>query len=232
MSRVRIDNISPSYFPPIHNRYGSTKRLLESTESRNVLVKDMALAMHDTNTRQYIPTGYRHVFVIRHPARVFSSYRNLCLLERSADEKNATNFNLENDSILTDPNTYYSGVHGLWKYVRENLDSNALVLNTDDLLANPGQVLSKFCNQLGLPYRDSLLRWDASTKGLESWQTPADGLFAPGPFHDRTLESSGFGPPTPSVPFDQHPADVQKLTTAALPYFNEMNELRIKTSSP
>ncbi|MGR3491334.1 MAG: sulfotransferase-like domain-containing protein [Shimia sp.] len=136
-----------------------------------------------------------NVFLIRHPARVIASYA----------AKHA-------------PTWEEIGFEGLgWLYgeaVARGL--NPLVIDSDDILANPRTSLTALCGALGLPFDPGMLQWPAGPK-------PFDGAWAPH-WYDGIHRSTGFGPalgPLPDV--GAHRA----LLERALPIYERMKALSL-----
>ena len=115
-------------------RYGSVKHRLEQATSKHVFVKDMGFCVPKDGL-QYLPLGYKHTFLIRNPLRTIYSYRK----------------------SITDDRYFVQGCfvkeqYDLWMHVKENLDSNPVVIDADDLLTKPKETLSAYCAAVGLPY--------------------------------------------------------------------------------
>nr|XP_054771650.1 uncharacterized protein LOC129279573 [Lytechinus pictus] len=133
------------------------------------------MAFPDKKSRQYLPKGFKHVFLIREPHKLFTSYMKAMYQHltnvgiRSGDAADEGAFDIGHGDPVMNANEFYSGITELWNYVRDNLDPNPIVINTDDLLANPAEVLQKLCDLTGLPYSDSLLHWDASPDVINNW---------------------------------------------------------------
>ena len=86
-------------------------------------------------------------------------------------------------------------LHEFWGHVRENIDPNPIVINSQDLLDNPERILTTFCELTGLPYHDSLLQWDASTDVIKNWKAVGDNLvYHAMSFFQKGITSTGFWP--------------------------------------
>eukprot|EP00057_Strongylocentrotus_purpuratus_P003960 XP_003727732.2 PREDICTED: uncharacterized protein LOC100890490 [Strongylocentrotus purpuratus] len=214
--------------------YGNVKPRMEASTSKYMVAKEGCAAFPDEKSRKYIPTGFKHVFFIRDPYRVFSSFRKamydhqVSVGLRKGDAIDEKAFDLEKDNAIVPSSELFIDIHDVWKYVRDNVDPNPIVINSDDLLANPAEMLSKFCHLTGLPYSDSLLQWDASPDITKTWEVASDEVLEKAvPFYGTALYSSKFQPPKPPVCKDRVAPDVRKLSEASMPYFEEMNKFKI-----
>ncbi|XP_071498151.1 uncharacterized protein [Diadema antillarum] len=227
-----LSNIVGSKIEADRIAFSAVKKALESTTAKYVIVKDMAFGVRDKDSRAYIPAGYRHVFLIRHPVRAYSSYRRAAFKQLTSmgvlkgDARNLETFDFGVEDFLLPSKTFYQDLHSLWVYVRESgLDPEPIVLDSDDLLARPSEVLSKFCRLVGLPYSDSLLQWDSSTAVADSWKAPGEAVakdFVT--MYETAMKSSCFMPLSKLIPRDQLPADVLRLSDAGMKFYEELQK--------
>ena len=190
----------------------------------------------DKNAYDLIPDGYTHAFLIRHPLRVFSSFRKamfaqfsvLGLLSGEATDEKTFDIG-RHFPFMDQSGLIFKSMYDLWKLVCEKTDSTPIVIDGDDLMANPGKILPKYCRAVGLPYSESLLKWDASTKGVNDWKFGAkDAINSFVYVFERALKSSEFHPPNPMPDRDQVTPDVIRCADQMMPYYNEMYAARIK----
>ncbi|XP_071490055.1 uncharacterized protein [Diadema antillarum] len=213
--------------------FSKLKPRLESSKSKHVFVKDMCFALNE-KTLRYLPDGYRHTFLIRTPERTIQSFRKAyfdhfmsqgLLSGTAADEKT---FDLLEDCKHMDSGYYIKDVYDFWKYVREEIEPDPIVIDTDDLLNNPREILQKYCELVGLPFSESLMQWDPSIDICKTWkQCGDDQIIQMQPFYGRAMRSSCFMPPTKQVPRDKLTPDVIKGIDETMKYFEEMYEHRI-----
>ncbi|XP_071478614.1 uncharacterized protein [Diadema antillarum] len=211
--------------------YANVKKQLESRLGKYIFVKDMGFGV-DEETRSYLPRGYRHTFLIRSPERTVYSFRNAYFnhfRERGILSESATKaFNLKRDCFHMGPGYYVKDVYDMWNYVREQIDPNPIVIDTDDLLTNPRVMLQKYCELIGLPYSESLLQWDASLDIFNTWKQCADDMiFKMADFYGRAVYSSSFIPPSDPVPREKMTSDVIEGIEETMKYYQEMYEHRI-----
>ncbi|XP_041481690.1 uncharacterized protein LOC121428881 [Lytechinus variegatus] len=214
--------------------YNEVKKSLESWSNKHVFVKDIAFSIGE-NERPFLPTGFKHTFLIRHPLRSFYSQRKMMfehcsklglLTGEAADE---STYDLERHNHYMTPGLFIKDVYDLWKYIRENVDSNPIVMDGDDLLANPSEMLPKYCRAVGLPYEKSRLTWDASLNVVKTWKLPADDLLENiVAWYGTATRSSGFKPANRMPSRDEVTQDVIRCTDQVLPFYEEMYEHRMK----
>ncbi|XP_071487972.1 uncharacterized protein [Diadema antillarum] len=214
--------------------FSNVKPRLESSKSKHVFVKDMCFALNE-KTRRYLPDGYRHTFLIRTPERTIQSFRkayydhsmSLGLLSgKAADERT---YDLLENCKLMDSGYHIKNVYDFWKYVRKEIELDPIVIDTDDLLNNPREILQKYCELVGLPFSESLMQWDPSIDICKTWkQCGDDQIIQMQSFYGRAMRSSCFMPPTKQVPRDELTPDVIKGIDETMKYFEEMYQHRLK----
>lgn len=222
---------SPSFF---HISYANVKPRLEAAKGRYVFVKDMCLAMNE-KTHRYLPEGFRHTFLIRTPERALQSFRNSYfhhtksqgLLDgEAADEQT---FDLLRDCPHMEASYNITDVYDFWKYVRDEIEPNPIVIDADDLLTHPKEIMTKYCELVGLPFDESFLQWDPSLDTFKTWnQCGDDQLMNMVDFYGRAMHSSCFMPPSTPLPRDKMTPDVIKGIEKTMDSYLEMYEHRIK----
>ncbi|XP_041453095.1 uncharacterized protein LOC121406143 [Lytechinus variegatus] len=214
--------------------YAKVKPRLEGAKGRYVFVKDMCLAMNE-KVHQYLPRGFRHTFLIRTPEKALQSFRNSYfhhfkaqgLLHGEAADENT--FDLLRDCPHMEDSYNITDVYDFWKYVREEIEPNPIVIDADDLLTHPKEIMMKYCELVGLPFDESLLHWDSSLATFKSWkQCGDDQLLNMVDFYGRAMNSSCFMPPNKPMPRDKMTPDVIKGIDKTMASFLEMYEHRIK----
>ena len=116
-------------------------------------------------------------------------------------------------------------------YVKENLDPNPVIIDSDDVLSDPAHMLSKYCSALGVPYSDSMLRWDGDPKHADEWWMPFKALheFQFGRvLFGNALFSRGFLKPSQLPSLDEVSFDVKECYEFVKPYYEEMYNSRLK----
>lgn len=88
----------------------------------------------------------------------------------------------------------------------------AAVIDAKKLLLDPGNVLSSLCRNIGLPYREDMLRWPAGPR-------PEDGVWAPH-WYANVHKSTGFQPYREKT-YDLAPA-LKDIAAYCTPLYEEM----------
>jgi hypothetical protein len=91
------------------------------------------------------------------------------------------------------------------------------VVDSRDLLADPGGILRALCQALGVPFDEAMLAWPPGPR-------PSDGVWAPY-WYDRVRASTGFTAYRPSA--EPLPARLEPLADRCLPYFSRLYEYRM-----
>ena len=136
-------------------------------------------------------------------------------------------FDLEKDNPYCPKGFFVKELYDIWKYIQENIDEKPIVIDCDDLLAEPAKVVPAYCQAVGLPYDEKLLKW-ASARTLDvlkTWKAPAADLFVRiGDFYSATLRSSEFNPASPMPSRDQLTPDVIRCADQVMEYYEEMHK--------
>ncbi len=95
------------------------------------------------------------------------------------------------------------------------------VLDARELLLAPKRVLSRLCNQLGLPFEESMLSW-------QSGGNSSDGVWAPHWYHN-VHRSEGFTPYHPKQ--EPFPNMLEGVLSECLPYYEKLRANAICSDS-
>lgn len=139
----------------------------------------------------------RHVFLIRHPARVVASF--------GAKYDNPTLA----DIGFTQQTEIYE------QLVAQGL--NPLVIDSADIRRDPMTMLTRLCNALGLPFDPAMLCWP---KGGHR----SDGVWA-SHWYGAVHDSTGFAPAEGPLPVLS--GDAAELVRQALPHFEALNAKKL-----
>lgn len=205
-----------------HCRYAGVQKSIEESERRTVIVKEMAVASFDSY--DYLPKGYRHILLIRDPTRVISSFRKMVMEHRGEEFADA---DLEKVHPTYPTYHWFGEMHALWKHMTKGGD-NPLIIDTEDLLANPSPFLKKICEVMEVEYRDGLLKWEASKDVIKkNWKNgciemyTADGV-AQSQVFKKAFESSGFVETNPKPLPQNLTKDCIRIIGQCVDFYNEM----------
>ena len=143
----------------------------------------------------------RNVFLIRHPARVLASY--------AAKRENPTlaDIGFERQRALFEE----ARARGL----------APLVIDSDDIRADPRGMLTVLCDALGLPFDPAMLSWPAGGN-------PADGVWA-AHWYAAVHRSTGFA--GPEGPLPGLPDALRAIHDAALPAYVALSRHRLRAQT-
>ncbi len=140
----------------------------------------------------------RHAFLIRHPERVLASYA-----------KKTQSVNLEAIGFQQQCE--------IFQHVTNDLGQAAIVIDSDDILQNPADMLLKLCSFLDIEYQDAMLTWP-------SGYHPEDGIWAKH-WYKAVIESEGFGEPAGDLP--KLPSEYAAIAEQAMPFYDIMTQHKI-----
>ncbi|XP_071498277.1 uncharacterized protein [Diadema antillarum] len=218
--------------------FATVKKDLEDSISKYVFVKDESIAMQTDQRRQFIPEGYQHAFLIRHPLLVYKSMRKGSFVQFL--EAGMLKFN-ETDESSFDFRPYakehgvdivFEQHHKQWTYIRDHVNPSPLVIDSSALLTNPAPVLREFCEAVGFPYSESLLQWSGSPEVAKEWKWPGENMYKDENYLGAAKNSTHFTPPAAVPAWEEVTDDVRELAEKAMPYYEDMIQRRpVETSS-
>ena len=165
-------------------------RALED-EHEIVFVKNMA-HHHEGLNWSYLD-NMKNVFLIRDPKQLIASFAQVIPNPTLLD------IGLKHEADLLD-------------YVEANGEHAPIVIDSNDILPNPEQGLSKLCENLGIPFELEMLSWEAGP-------IPEDGSWAKY-WYKNVHNSTGFAKQkTSNRPLPEH---CEALYATALPYYEKL----------
>ena len=172
------------------------EKLLTIPENRALFIKNMAHHLIDIDQRFFL--NVRNVFLIRSPKQLIASFAQ----------------------VIAQPTMDDIGVrkqHELFRALQVNGQA-PLVLDSGELLKDPGGVLAKLCAQVKLPFESAMLSWKPGPR-------PEDGVWAKH-WYANVHRSSGFErQPTSDRPL---PDFLVPLYEEAMPLYKNMFDHAIK----
>ena len=154
--------------------------------------KHMAHHMIDGVPRDWMGQ-VQNVYLIRNPSSVLASY-----IEKR-------------DAVTLDDLGYHQMQHFF------EAESEPVVIDAEDILADPARLLEALCGKLGIPFEDAMLSWPPGPQ-------PTDGIWG-AHWYERVWASTGFS----------RPADKPRLVSGrldilepALELYDAMRQVRIR----
>jgi hypothetical protein len=143
----------------------------------------------------------RNAFLIRNPSAVLQSY--------SARRGEVT---LADIGIVQQAE--------IFDEIAQHIGIAPPVVDSADILADPGAWLTALCAALQIPFTSAMLHWPAGKRAT-------DGAWAPA-WYESVQRSTGFAPPSaPVTPEDLSP-DLCEIAYAAQPYYEAMADHKIQ----
>ena len=173
-----------------------------------VFIKDMAFFV-EGRYEDYIQgpfANFKHTFLIRHPRKSTISHYKAC-------QNGGFSF-------------YFPGVrqnYELYKVVQQ-IDPNPLVLDADDLLENPKEMMQLYCSSTGLPFTEDMLTWEPGD--IKEWNHGRKYEI----WHRTAMYSPGFIKPKRSAPESliEYPKIVEECIQDSLPYYEALYQVRVR----
>ena len=111
----------------------------------------------------------------------------------------------------------------LFERIMDKTGNPPPVIDSDDLLEKPSDIVEKWCKAVGIPFIESALSWEPGARDEVSWW---DG----GSFHANLRNSDGLKPqPRKSyIKIEEAPARVQEVYERVMPHYEFMHQHRIR----
>ncbi|XP_074633925.1 uncharacterized protein LOC141892513 [Acropora palmata] len=159
---------------------------------------------------------FKHTFLIRHPLKaVYSLY------------KASTNPKLTGWNCFYPAEAGFRQMAELYEFVERNIHKDPIVIDADDLLDYPNQILKSYCEAVGLEYDENMTSWEPGP--VPEWEVWAG-------WHEDALKSSGFrarvnknrNRSRAAFDIDDLPTKVATAVEECLPYYKMLFEKRIR----
>jgi hypothetical protein len=147
-------------------------------------------------------TSCRNVFLIRSPEAVLASYS----AKRSHFLPADIGFETQRE---------------LFEGEADRLGAAPPVIDAEDVLRDPRDILHALCLTLGIPFSDRMLRWPTGAR-------PTDGAWAPA-WYDAVQNSTGFGPPR-SFPDSRLPDQLRSVADASRPHYERLASFKLRAA--
>lgn len=212
-------------------RYDWVKRQLEADEQGKdlIFVKDSAFAIDGHLSSLPSTKAFQYTFIIRDPRNMFLSYKKAFLHE--VPEKDRETFSIVNDVDVYPSDELYKKAYKLWKFVVERTGRYPVVIDGDELAAYPDILLPKYFRKIGVPFRDSYLRWDDSQDVIRTWKTSYEAIVAcvQNGWITQAAFSDSFAPSLKLPPKrEELSEDIRYCADVSMPYYRAMYKHRLK----
>ena len=182
-----------------------------------------------------IPMGFRHTFLIRNPRKWMMSLGKAFI--KGQHEGRAYNKKLTLENMRP-----FQYLNEMWKHVKsQGWESNPVIIDADEMLENPKEILETYCNEVGIPFTEDLLTWEAGDDVMKNkWMVPKQTIltFRAIGAHENTFASTGFKRPATSPgeanmeqTIKQVPPKImealKEMMERELPYYEEMYNQRL-----
>ncbi|XP_033100226.1 branched-chain-amino-acid aminotransferase-like protein 2 [Anneissia japonica] len=203
--------------------YENVQRMLEADfPDQDVLcVKDSAVAI--TGNYDNIPRGFTHIFLIRNPIEIAG--KSLGLNKQFMDVSKVAEHSIK-DYLAGSP---FTDLYNLTEYVETVLGQTPIIIDANDLLANPEGIIRDVCTKVGLLFTDTLLHWEpgvgknfrlSETKALLNEKT---GIY------QKAFDSCGFQPSLATTSTEKEIPEIMKMAVSvAMEFYNKMYVKRIQ----
>lgn len=177
--------------------------LLDAKSKEPIFHKDMAYHCDEKIINdKYFLQSQMNVFLVRDPWKAIPSHNKI-----------RPEFSLHAAG--------YEALYKLFNTVGDLTGSTPLVIDADELLANPKAVVETFCVKAGIKYKPEALAWEpGSPKEWNTWPN----------WHTNASQSSGLSSATSEIPF--RPTDPRLLAYIHhhLPFYESMKKHAVKVS--
>jgi len=185
-----------------------------------VFSKDMAYCV-DEHFANVLADGmhqFNHTFLIRDPRKAIPS------LYKASVNKQLTGWDYYDAK-----ESGFQQMHELYHFLVQELGTIPTVIDADDLLENPEEVMQAYCEAIGVNFNKKMLEWEPGP--VPDWDVWAG-------WHENALKSSGFQRQEPEKSkIDQDkkkevelPNIVRQTIERSIPLYEELYKNRIKVT--
>lgn len=153
---------------------------------------------------------FEHSFLIRDPAKVLASLHRSWT--RSGNEEGFTRNEIGCDEQRQ-----------LFDLLAARSGKTPVVIDSDDLLENPADMVEKYCNAIGIPFIAGALSWEPGSRSEVLWYDGDDSIW-----HETLKNSDGLkAQPRKTVEIDELPVKLQALYQGFLPHYRHLHSHRL-----
>lgn len=154
--------------------------------------------------------NFKHTFLIRHPQKSIPSLIR-------AYKRCGFSSTFDDNGI--------KALYDFYKIVQQNVDPHPIVIDADDLLANPKGFMEHYCRATGLRFEEQMLTWTPGD--VQDWM-PYKYTHV---FKDTVMNSSGFMKPQEKPranDMENLSKEAQDFIQQMLPYYEAMYSVRLQ----
>jgi hypothetical protein len=169
-------------------------QISDASREKNVFVKNMA--HHCLAPEPFYMKDWQNVILIRDPKKLLQSFAK----------------------VIQRPDLDAIGIKRVFELM-EFFDRHQMaytVIESDELMIDPGMYLSQLCGELGITYYPQMTQWPAGPN-------PADGIWAPY-WYENVHRSTGFAKPKTSADPELWNDHLQQVYTQAMPFYNQLKQ--------
>lgn len=141
------------------------EKVLNTARTQSIFFKDMAYYVENTEIVERL-SHFQHTFLVRNPRDTLAS-----LAKKWPD--------------VAFDEAGYGALLWLFRKVERYFERPPIVMDADDLLANPAGMIRAYCEAVGIPFLERALTWEPGPrKALMWWDN--------GSWHETLQQSRGF----------------------------------------
>ena len=154
---------------------------------------------------------FEHSFLIRDPAKVLASLHRSWTRSGNEDGFTRNEIGFDEQRQLFDL---------LCKLDRKP----PVVIDSDDLLADPASMVEKYCKAIGIPFIAEALSWEPGSRNEVLWYDGDDSIW-----HETLKNSDGLkAQPRKKIEVDELPRRLQALYRDYLPHYQHLHRHRLR----
>jgi len=189
-----------------------------------VFSKDMAYCVEghfsDFLTEGF--AGFKHTFLIRNPRKSIPSLHKV-----------STNKSLTGWDYFDPIEAGFRQLYELYKFVIAELDPNPIIIDADNLLDNPENIMRSYCEGLGIKFNPKILSWEPGPAfELDNYNWPLG-------WHEHAFESCGFETQDSAKKVaaakrhkeEKLPDLVEETIKRSMPFYQEMYNAKCRSPS-
>ena len=154
---------------------------------------------------------FKHSFLIRDPAKVLASLQRswLKLNDDKGFERNEIGFDEQ---------------RALFDRLTDSLGQTPVVIDSDDMLADPALMIEKYCTAIGIPFVAKALTWEPGSRGEVLWYDGDDSIW-----HESLKNSNGLkAQPRKHIDIEDLPNRLQALYHDFKPHYQHLYAHRLQ----